>query len=99
LESGTEWTLVPRVETGIAVIMDLINRSAYLNVAGGYEPPNPDGVRVVRLGYVALILGLEFGYDKDESKDKDLREIDESIQKALPHALVGPDVWDVWRMG
>ena len=82
--------MVPRVETGIAVIMDLINRSAY--VAGGYEPPNPKGCDIL-----ALILGLELGYDEDELKGKHLGEIDGSIQKALPHALVGPEVWEVWE--
>jgi hypothetical protein len=46
---------------------------------------------------VALILDLEFGYDKGELKNKDLGKIDESIQKALPHALVGPEVWEVWE--
>jgi hypothetical protein len=39
--------------------------------------------------YVALIIGLKFGYDKDELKSKDLREIDESIKKALPIFLWG----------
>jgi hypothetical protein len=36
---GTRDGMDPRVDTGIAVIMDLINRSAYLNIAGGLRTP------------------------------------------------------------
>jgi hypothetical protein len=82
----------PLVEAGISAILDRLNRSAYLNIVGGYEPPGPDGVR-----YLAVIIALEIGYDKDELKKKDLGEIDESIREALPHVLVGPDVWELWE--
>ena len=74
----------PRVETGITVIMDLINRSAYLNVAGVTDLRNPEGCDIL-----ALILGLELGYDEDELKGKHFGEIDEPIQKALPMLLWG----------
>ena len=30
-------------------------------------------------------------------KKKDLGEIDESIRVALPHVLVGPDVWELFE--
>ncbi len=39
----------------------------------------------------------EIGVDKDELKKRDLGEIDESIKRALPHVLVGPDVWELWE--
>jgi hypothetical protein len=40
---------------------------------------------------------LETGDDEDELKKRDLGEIDESIREALPHVLVGPDVWELWE--
>jgi hypothetical protein len=79
------------VDAAIRVIMGQLNRSAYLNLVGGYEPPSPDGER-----HLALIIALEIGEDKDELEKKDLGEIDESIREALPHVLVGPAVWELW---
>ena len=63
-----------------------------MNIVTGYEPPSPDGKR-----HLALIIALETGEDKDEIKKKDLGEIDESIRVALPHVLVGPDVWELFE--
>ena len=80
----------PLVDTGIQVIVGRLNRSAYMNIVTGYEPPSPDGKR-----HLVLIIALEIGEDKDEMKKKDLGEIDESIRVALPHVLVGPDVWEL----
>jgi hypothetical protein len=83
----------PLIEAGIRrAIVDRLDRSAYLSIEGGYEPPGPDGMRDL-----AFIIALEIGYDKDELKKKDLAEIDESIKEALPHVLVGPDVWELWQ--
>jgi len=45
----------------------VVNRSAYINIVTGYEPPSPDGER-----HLALIIALEIGDDKDEMKKKDL---------------------------
>ena len=56
----------------------------------GYEPPSPDGER-----HLALIIVLEFDYDEERLKKKELGAIDESIRVALPHTLVGPDVWEL----
>jgi hypothetical protein len=74
----------PLVETGISVIVNRLNRSAYLRIEGGYELSSSDGER-----HLHLIIALEIGADKDELKKKDLGEIDESIREALPHVLVG----------
>jgi hypothetical protein len=70
--------------------MSQLNRSAYSNIVGGYEPPSPDGKR-----HLALIVALEIGDDKDELEKKDLGEIHESIREAFP-VLVGPAVWELW---
>ena len=88
---GAKDELDPVVESAIDVIVDRLNRSAYLRIVVGCEPPSPDGER-----NLALIIALEIGEDKDELKKKDLGEIDESIRVALPHVLVGPDVWELW---
>ena len=80
----------PLVDTGIQVIVGRLNRSAYMNIVTGYEPPSP-----YRKRHFALIIALEIGEDKDEMKKNDLGEIDESIRVALPHVLVGPDVWEL----
>jgi len=80
------------VDSAIRVIMSQLNlnRSAYLNIVGGYEPPSPDGEP-----HLALIIALEIGDGKDELEKKDLGEIHESIREALP-VLVGPAVWEPW---
>jgi hypothetical protein len=82
----------PLVHASISAVVDGLNRSAYLSIEGGYEPPGPDGMRGL-----AFIVALEIGNDKDELKKKDLGGLDETIKKALPHVLVGPDVWELWR--
>jgi hypothetical protein len=82
----------PLVDAGIRVVVNRLNRSAYMNIATGYEPLTPDGER-----HLALIVALEVGDDKDKLKNKELGTIDESIKVALPHALVGPDVWELCR--
>jgi hypothetical protein len=33
----------PRVDAGIRVVVEQLNRSAYLDIVTGYEPPSPDG--------------------------------------------------------
>jgi hypothetical protein len=89
---GAKDRMDPLVETGIQVMIRQINRSAYLRIEGGYEPPGPDGER-----HVSIIIALAIGNDKDELKKRPLGDIDESIERALPHVLVGPDVWELWE--
>ena len=35
--------------------------------------------------------------DEERLRKKELGTIDESIQAALPHTLVGPDVWELFK--
>jgi hypothetical protein len=81
----------PLVVTGFNVILGRLNRDGYLNISGGYEPPGPDGER-----HLSMIIALAFGEDEEELKKRDLGEIDATIKEALPHVLVGPDVWELW---
>ena len=80
----------PLVDAGIRSVVARLNRSAYMNIATGYDPPTPEGAR-----HLALIVALDVGYDQEQLKEKKLGDIDESIMAALPHVLVGPDVWEL----
>ncbi len=88
---GVRDVVDPEVNATIPAIVHLLDRSAYLRVVCGWVPATPDRKR-----HLALIIALAFGADKDELKEKDLGEIDESIKRALPHVLEGPDVWELW---
>ena len=77
----------PIVDAGIRVVVEQLNRSVYIDIVAGYEPPGPDEER-----HLALIIALEFDEEEKRLKKKKLRDIDESIKAALPHTLVGPDV-------
>jgi hypothetical protein len=82
----------PLVDAAIGVVVELLNRSAYLNIVTGYEPPSPDGER-----HLALVVALEIDDDEQRLVKKELGTIDESIIAALPHTLVGPDVWELCK--
>ena len=77
----------PVVDAGIRVVVEQLNRSAYIDIVAGYEPPSPDGQR-----HLALVIALKIDTDEERLKKKELGTIDESIRAALPHTLVGPDV-------
>jgi hypothetical protein len=81
----------PIVDTGISVVVEQLNRSAYISIEVGYEPPSADGQR-----HLALIIALEIDDDEERLKKKELGTVDESIRAALPHTLVGPDVWELY---
>ena len=82
----------PLVDAGIRIVVEQLNRSAYLNIVTGYEPPSPDGER-----HLALVIALEVDNDEERLMKKKLGTIDESITAALPYTLVGPDVWELCR--
>jgi hypothetical protein len=82
----------PVVDAGIRVVVEQLNRSAYIDIVAGYEPPSPDGQR-----HLALVIALEVDNDEERLKKKELGAIDESIRAALPHSLVGPDVWELCK--
>jgi hypothetical protein len=79
----------PVVDAGIRVVVEQLNRSAYIDIVAGYEPPSPDGQR-----HLALVIALEIDDDEERLKKKKLGTLDESIRAALPCTLVGPDVWE-----
>ena len=82
----------PLVDPGICVVVEQLNRSAYINIVTGYEPPNPDGKR-----HLAPNIALEIDDDEERLKKKELGTIDESIRVALSHTLVGLDVWELCK--
>ena len=71
--------------------MGRLNRDAYIKIVTGYEPPGPDGKR-----HLALVIALEIDNDEERLRKMELGTIDESIRVALPHTLVGPDVWELF---
>ena len=83
------------VDAYIRVILSGLNRSGYKFIAAAHEhtPPGqiPDGR--TRL---ALIIVLEEGSDEETLRGQGLECIDESINFARPHVLIGPDVWELW---
>lgn len=83
----------PIVDAGIRVVVEQLNRSAYIDIVAGYELPGPDGER-----HLALIIALAFDEEEKRLKKKKLGDIDESIKAALPHTLVGPDVWELFTI-
>ena len=44
-----------------------------------------------------MIIVLDIGYDEEELRQKDLGDIDWSIEWARPYVLVGPDVWESYE--
>jgi hypothetical protein len=82
----------PVVDAGIRVVVEQLNRSTYINIVAGYEPPSPDGQH-----HLALIIALEIDHDEERLKQKELGTIDESIRAALPFYLVRPDVWELCK--
>jgi len=72
------------------VVVKRLNRDAYLKIVTGYGPRGPDGMR-----HLALIIALEIDDDEEGLRGKELGPLDESISIALPHTLVGPDVWEL----
>ena len=82
----------PLVEAGIHVVVERLNRDAYLKIMTGYEGRRADGKR-----RLALVIALEIDDDEERLRKKGLGTIDESISVALPHTLVGPDVWELCK--
>jgi hypothetical protein len=64
--------------------VERLNRSAYLDIVTGYEPPSPDGKR-----HLALVIALEIDNDRERLNKQELGAIDESIRAALHYTLVG----------
>lgn len=64
--------------------MERLNRAAYINFVTGYEPLGPMGSAII-------------DDDEERLRKKELGTIDKSIRAALPHTLVGPDVWELCK--
>jgi hypothetical protein len=68
----------PIVDTGIRVVMEQLNRSAYIRIVVGYEPLSADGQC-----HLALVIALEIDDDEERLRKKELGTIDESIRVAI----------------
>ncbi|KAF8802227.1 hypothetical protein BYT27DRAFT_7197315 [Phlegmacium glaucopus] len=82
----------PEVDEYIRVIVHQLPRSAYkyITAAKEHNPPADP----MEDGHLALIIVLEAGQDEKTLREKEI-VVDESIEWAKPHVLVGPDIWEV----
>jgi len=92
---GASDMMDPEINAFIPSVVRQINRFAYLKIVGGWET-GKTATPLDTERELEVIIALAFGNDKDDLEKKDLREIDSSINWALPHALEGPDVWELW---
>ena len=74
-------------------IVEDLNREAYKCIATAYDheahaKPNDS--------YLCNIIALEIGTDKEALEALDLGPLDETIEAARPHVLVGPRVCKLW---
>jgi len=83
--------LDPEVDEYIRVIVHQLPRTAYKYIATAKEHNLPVDQKD---GHIALIIVLEVGEDEKALKEKEI-VVDESIEWAKPHVLVGPDVWEI----
>ena len=84
----------PEVDAYIPIIVYQLNRDGYKYITAGWEHDVP---RDAKDGRLALIIVLDIGYDEEELRQKDLGDIDWSIEWARPYVLFGPDVWESYE--
>ena len=83
----------PEVDSFLMTIVEGLNRGAYKRIATAY-----DYETLTETGepYLCNIIAIETGNDKEALEALDLGPLDETIEAALPHVLVGPQVWKLW---
>ena len=83
--------LDPEVDELICTIVHELFRGAYKYIATAKErailPGQEDG-------HIALIIVLEVDDNEMVLREKEI-DVHESIRKAEPHVLVGPDIWEL----
>ena len=77
----------PEVGYLLETIVEGLNREAYKRIATAYDNETPGGP------YICNIIAIVTGDDKDALEALDLGPLDETIEAARPHVLVGPKVW------
>jgi len=70
-----------------------LNRNGYKFIGAVYDRP-PD--QSDHEDHLAIVIVLEEGGDLAKLRTQELGLLDESIEAARPHVLVGPDVWELW---
>lgn len=79
------------VDSFLFTIVESLNREAYKCITTAY-----DHQARADEPYLCNIIAIETGADKEALEKLDLGPLDETIEKARPHVLVGPQVWKVW---
>jgi len=78
----------PTVDDLLRITVHRLNRSSYKFIGTAARPD------------VGNVIVLEDGLDKEVLEQSlqamDMEQIDETIQEAKEHVLVGPKVWELW---
>lgn len=85
----------PEVDDYIRIIIHDLNRSGYKFIGAVHER-NPPGQQPDGRTHLAVLIILDEGYDEEELRQRELGAVDDTIEVARPHVLVGPDVWELW---
>ena len=80
-----------KVDSFLLTIVEGLNREAYKCITTAY-----DHEAHTDEPYLCNIIAIETGTDKEVLEALDLGPLDETIEKARPHVLVGPQVWKLW---
>jgi hypothetical protein len=80
-----------KVDSFLLTIVEGLNREAYKCITTAY-----DHEARTDEPYLCNIIAIETGTDKEALEALDLGPLDETIEKARPHVLVGPQVWKIW---
>ena len=79
------------VDEYFRVIVHMIPRTAYKFITSAKNPNVPIDQSD---GHLALVIVLEVGDDENALREMEI-VVDPTIEWALPHVLVGPEVWEV----
>jgi hypothetical protein len=79
------------VDEYIRVIVHMFPRTAYKYITTAKESNVPIDQKDGRL---ALVIVLEVGDDENTLREMVI-VVDPTIEWALPHVLVGPDIWEI----
>src|SRR6266545_2039417 len=81
----------PEVDSYFMTIVSGLNREAYKCITTAYDhEARPDEPAICN------IIAFETSTDKGALEALDLGPLDETIERARPYVLVGPQVWKLW---
>jgi hypothetical protein len=85
----------PMVDMFIHIIIKDLKRSGYKYIGAVHDHPLPPQYENTDEN-LAVVIILDEGHNKTELQERELGPIDDTIQIAQQHVLIGPDVWELW---